>query len=48
MSTEFIFIAGAFIFAGTVYGAVMAGGFALRMTMLDQNRDREPPEDADD
>ena len=29
MSATYIFIAGSFIFAGTVWGAVMAGGVAL-------------------
>jgi hypothetical protein len=48
MSTELVFIAGAFVFAGTVYGAVMAGGFALRGMMISEGRsdDPRPPDEA--
>lgn len=39
MSEAMIFIAGSFVFAGTVYGAVMAGGFALKTKMVEEDRD---------
>jgi hypothetical protein len=36
MTTEMIFIAGAFIFSGTVYGAVMVGSFVLQSKMVEE------------
>jgi hypothetical protein len=43
MSAELIFIAGGFIFSGTIYGAVMVGGVALRMKMIEEDRSDELP-----
>lgn len=37
MSPLAIFIVGVFIFAITVYGTVMAGGFAFTRRQLDEN-----------
>lgn len=45
MTTEMIFIAGAFIFSGTVYGAVMVGSFVLQSKMIDEDRAEPGQED---
>jgi hypothetical protein len=39
VSSSAIFIVGVFVFALTVYGAVMAGGLALTRIEIEQNPD---------